>query len=91
MHFLDGGAVQLEDDISDVKACFSGRAIHFFHLVGDLGPFEAVVGLGPGIFKGHYQQGQGDQGEIERSPIEPKLDPGLNLKEEGFGSHHPAP
>lgn len=53
MHFLDGGAVQLEDDISGVKACFSGGAIHIFHLIGYPETFEAVVGLGPGILKGH--------------------------------------
>jgi len=91
MHFLDGGAIQFEDDISDVKTCFGGGAIHIFHLIGDPGTFEAIIRSGPGILKGHYQQGQGDQREIERSPIKPGPDHELNLKEERFWSHHPAP
>jgi hypothetical protein len=53
MHFLDGSVVQFEDDISNVKACFGGGAIHFLHLVGDPGAFEAIIRSGPGIVKGY--------------------------------------
>jgi hypothetical protein len=73
MHFLDGNGIQFEDDISYVKACLCSGSMNPVYFVCDRGAFEAVVGLGPSVSRSHCQKGQGDQGEIQASPVKPKF------------------